>query len=110
MESSMGQKKTLYACVFFMMVFFLGCNCVHGRTLKNMKVDDKMNVGRDSKTIMTAEHNDLMVNEKAVQLSPPPYPPSSPPPPPPPGGKSAEDFRPTTPGHSPGIGHSISHD
>lgn len=98
MESSMGQKKTLYACVFLMMVFFLGSNCVHGRTLKNMKVDDKMNVGHDdSKTVI--------FDEKMVQLSPPPPPPS----PPPPGGKGAEDFRPTTPGHSPGIGHSLSH-
>lgn len=94
----MGQKKTLYACVFLMMVFFIGFNCVHGRTLKNMNVDD-------SKTIMMEKHNDLIGDEKAVQLSPPPPPPS----PPPPGGKGAEDFRPTTPGHSPGIGHSLSH-
>ncbi|KAG7539468.1 hypothetical protein ISN44_As13g031150 [Arabidopsis suecica] len=107
MESSMGQKKTLYACVFVMMLFFLGFNCVHGRTLK---VDDKVNGGRDdSKTMMALEkHNDMIVDEKVVQFSPPP------PPPPPPspsqsGGKGAEDFRPTTPGHSPGIGHSLSH-
>lgn len=29
------------------------------------------------------------------------------PPPPPPPPRSAQDFRPTTPGHSPGAGHSI---
>ncbi|CAD5336052.1 Precursor of CEP5 [Arabidopsis thaliana] len=103
MESFMGQKKTLYACYFLMLVFFLGFNCVHGRTLK---VDDKINGGHyDSKTMMAlAKHNDMMVDDKAMQFSPPP-----PPPPSQSGGKDAEDFRPTTPGHSPGIGHSLSH-
>lgn len=103
----MGQKKTLYACVFFMMLFFLGFNCVHGRTLKDMKVDDEINDSHDDSKTMMVKHNDLMVDDKAEQFSPPP------PPPPPPsqsGGKGAEDFRPTTPGHSPGIGHSLSHD
>ncbi|CAH8281057.1 unnamed protein product [Arabidopsis lyrata] len=104
MESSMGQKKTLYACIFLMMVFFLGFNCGHGRTLK---VDDKIDGGHDdSKTMMAlAKHNVMMVDDKTVQFSPPPPPPS----PSQSGGKEAEDFRPTTPGHSPGIGHSLSH-
>ncbi|KAL0692120.1 hypothetical protein Bca4012_059300 [Brassica carinata] len=102
MELSMCQKKTLFACVLLMMVLFKGFNCVHGRTLRNMKVDDKMNVGHDDSKKMMAMNNDLIVDEKAVQLS-------QPPPPPPPEGKGAEDFRPTTPGHSPGIGHSLSH-
>ncbi|XP_022552720.1 precursor of CEP5-like [Brassica rapa] len=101
-ESSMGQKKTLFVCVVLMMVLFNGFNCVHGRTLRNMKVDDKMNVGHDDSKTMKAMNNDLIVDEKAVQLS-------QPPPSPPPEGKYAEDFRPTTPGHSPGIGHSLSH-
>ncbi|KAJ0234363.1 Precursor of CEP5 [Hirschfeldia incana] len=100
MESSMDQKKTLFTCVFLMMVLFKGFNCVHGRTLRNIKVDDKMNVGHDDSKKMMAMNSDLIVDEKAVQLS-------QPPPPPPPEGKGAEDFRPTTPGHSPGIGHSL---
>lgn len=95
----MVQKKTLYACVILMIVFFLGFNRVHGRTLANMKVDD-------NKTTIMAKQNDLIGHEKVVQLSPPPPPPS----PPPSGGKGAEEFRPTTPGHSPSIGHSLSHD
>lgn len=100
----MGQKKTLSACVFLMMVFFLGFTCVHGRTLKNLKVDDRINDGHDDGRTMMAMHNDMMVDDNAVQFSPPP-----PPPPSPAGGKGPEDFRPTTPGHSPGIGHSLSH-
>ncbi|XP_010478680.1 PREDICTED: uncharacterized protein LOC104757623 [Camelina sativa] len=105
MESSMGQKKTLYACVFLMMVFFLGFNCVHGRTLKDMKTDDKINDGPDdSKMMMMAVLNDLKVDDKAMQFSPPPPPPSSQS-----GGKGTDDFRPTKPGNSPGIGHSLPH-
>ncbi|CAN8264098.1 unnamed protein product [Cochlearia groenlandica] len=91
MGSSMGQKKTLYVCVILMMI---GFNCVHGRTLKNMKVvDDKINVDYEDTKEM------VVVAEKEVQLSRPP------PPSPQEGGKGVEDFRPTTPGHSPGIGH-----
>ncbi|EOA15227.1 hypothetical protein CARUB_v10028621mg [Capsella rubella] len=100
MESSMGQKKTLYACVFLMMVFFLDFNCVHGRTLKDIKINDGPG---DSKRMM-AVHNDLMVDEKAVQFSPPPPPSSQSS-----EGKGPEDFRPTRPGNSPGIGHSLPH-
>ncbi|CAF2163639.1 unnamed protein product [Brassica rapa subsp. narinosa] len=99
MESYMGQKKTLFACVFLVMVLFLGFSCVHGRILKNMNVDHE-----DNKKMMVM-HNGLMVDQKTVQLSPSPPSPS----PPPPGGKGAEDFRPTSPGHSPGIGHSLPH-
>ncbi|KAL1196557.1 Precursor of CEP5 [Cardamine amara subsp. amara] len=102
MESSMGQKKTLSACVVLMIVFFLGFNCVHGRTLRNLKVDDQIIDGHDNSKTMMAMHNDMMVDDKAMQFSPPP-------PPSPAGDKGAEDFRPTTPGHSPGIGHSLSH-
>ncbi|KAJ0239057.1 Precursor of CEP5 [Hirschfeldia incana] len=98
MESSMGQKKTLFACVFLMMVLFLGLSCVQGRTLKKMNVDHE-----DNKKMMVM-HKGLMIDQKTVQLSP-----SPPSPPPPLGGKGAEDFRPTAPGHSPGIGHSLPH-
>ncbi|KAG7614478.1 hypothetical protein ISN44_As05g062610, partial [Arabidopsis suecica] len=98
-----GSKENIVRVLFFNVGVFLGFNCVHGRTLK---VDDKINGGHyDSKTMMAlAKHNDMMVDDKAMQFSPPP-----PPPPSQSGGKDAEDFRPTTPGHSPGIGHSLSH-
>ncbi|KAG2327258.1 hypothetical protein Bca4012_036260 [Brassica carinata] len=89
----MGQKKTLFACVFLMMVIFLGFICVQGRTLKYTKVDHD-----DDKKMMVMHNVQEKLSPSPPSLSPPP-----------PGGKGAEDFRPTSPGHSPGIGHSLPH-
>ncbi|OMP02048.1 hypothetical protein COLO4_11388 [Corchorus olitorius] len=110
----MAQNKVLsIVLVLVLLVFLQEIHCIAGR---HLKLDQKSNF---QKPILAKEtgstflegkvklHGDG-VNIKAADTNiaqSPPSPPSVKAQAPPP--KDAEDFRPTAPGHSPGVGHSI---
>lgn len=90
-----------YTCLFFLLMIFSHelISCTEGRNLK--VTSKKLNCGKclspdtDAKTI--AGDQSSGDSNSSVQIhSPPPATPGH-----------VEAFRPTTPGHSPGVGHSI---
>ncbi|KAK4584566.1 hypothetical protein RGQ29_022331 [Quercus rubra] len=98
----MAQSKLISAFLFLVFILSQQIQSIEGRHLR----DGKKSI--ESKTIQTQTkiyetetikhgrvlHGDDKSNEKIT----------SPPPPP---NRDVDDFRPTSPGHSPGVGHSI---
>nr|KJB17890.1 hypothetical protein B456_003G022300 [Gossypium raimondii] len=92
----MAQNKQLALLVLLLLVSFLQNQCVVGRHL----ISDRKETGTNFNKAAVANTQSL--------ASPSPPTPSvivaateTPPP------KNANDFRPTAPGHSPGVGHSL---
>ena len=113
----MAQNK-LAVLVLLLLVFFLEIQCIVGRHLivdQNHNFHKVKTYGRvlakETGTILDRKINlhGLNINKAAVaNMQSPPSPPSvvigttqAPPP------KKVDDFRPTAPGHSPGVGHSL---
>ncbi|XVE82769.1 hypothetical protein DITRI_Ditri16bG0032400 [Diplodiscus trichospermus] len=112
--------KNLPFLLFLLLVFFLEKQCILG---KHLILDQKHNVhkiqtygrtlAKETGTVILGRKVNLhgvYINKAAVAntQSPPSTPPSvvigetqAPPP------KNVGDFRPTAPGHSPGVGHSL---
>lgn len=93
----MAQNKQLALLVLLFLVSFLQIQCIVGRHL----ISDPKETGTN--------FNKLAVSNTQPLASPSPPTPTdvvvgateTPPP------KNANDFRPTAPGHSPGVGHSL---
>ncbi|KAK5843646.1 hypothetical protein PVK06_006104 [Gossypium arboreum] len=92
----MAQNKQLSFLVLLLLVSFLQIQCIVGRPL----ILDQKETGTEGNKAAVANTQSLA----------PPSPPTpsvvvgateTPPP------KNANDFRPTAPGHSPGVGHSL---
>ncbi|KAJ9177232.1 hypothetical protein P3X46_012470 [Hevea brasiliensis] len=118
----MAQTNLLFACIFFMLIFSQEIHSVDGRHLKLERKHKFSKLRTSSKfekqqTRFVDKHNVHGDNDSDVEVpttiwSPPATPvpagavigePGSSPPPP----GHVDDFRPTAPGHSPGVGHSI---
>jgi hypothetical protein len=84
-RSIMAQNKLISAFLFLLLIFSHKIQCNHGGKLH----------GGDS------------ANEAITKESPPTPPAAGVSQPPPPAGNDNDDFRPTTPGHRPGAGHSL---
>ncbi|KAG7993713.1 hypothetical protein I3843_01G018400 [Carya illinoinensis] len=121
----MAQKKILiFACLFFVLIFSQETQFIEGRRLLVGKNNEFQMLQTHSK-IHKKETNKLggkfrdvhhdmtatsdAITHEAILLSPPTavVDEGVAPPPPPPTHAMITDFRPTTPGHSPGIGHPI---
>ncbi|RHN42251.1 putative encoded peptide [Medicago truncatula] len=108
----MAQNKSIFSMIFLgIIIFSQTFMSIDGRYLKS-------NEGKQSLMKHNEASNDDIIhvsisisNAEILNMTPPNMVvngatgESSPPPPPP--GRDISDFRPTTPGHSPGIGHSI---
>lgn len=114
----MAQTQSILATLFLVLTLFLEIQSIEGRHLKfEMKYDipnlhSRLVSEKETKQIAGKSIDKTAYADEAVPSVPmTPMPPSqalgktqSPPPPPP---DHVVDFRPTTPGHSPGVGHSI---
>ena len=108
----MAQSKLISAFLFLVFILSQQIQSIEGRHFR----EGKRNI--ESKTIQTQTkiyetetikhgrvlHGDDKSNEEITSVSPPTVNVSQPPPPP---NRGVDDFRPTSPGHSPGVGHSI---
>ncbi|KAK9990594.1 hypothetical protein SO802_025579 [Lithocarpus litseifolius] len=111
----MAQIKLIYAFLFLVFILSQQIQSIEGRHLR----EGKKNI--ESKTIQTQTkiyktetikhgsvlHGDDKSIEEINSVSPPTLPTVSVSQPPPPPNRVVDDFRPTTPGHSIGVGHSI---
>ncbi|XVF17716.1 hypothetical protein REPUB_Repub10bG0147600 [Reevesia pubescens] len=114
----MAQNKLLSILVLLLHVFFLEIQCIVGRPLvlnrnhnfKKIQITEGEIVAKETGTTLDPKMNfhDVNINKAVVANTQSPPSPSAtigatqaPPP------KKADDFRPTTPGHSPGVGHSL---
>ena len=110
----MALSKLISAFLFLVFILSQQIQSIEGRHLR----EGKQSI--ESKTIQTQTkiyetetikhddrlHGDDKSNEEITSVSPPTLPTvnvSQPPP----TNRGVDDFRPTTPGHSPGVGHSI---
>jgi hypothetical protein len=111
----MAQNKLISAFLFLVLIFAQVIQCIEGRRLlvgKNNefqthqtqnKIYEKETIKRGGKL-----HGDDTTNEASTKVFPPTPPAVDVPMPPPPRSvRDINDFRPTAPGHSPGVGHSI---
>jgi hypothetical protein len=99
--------KLLCAFVFLVLFFSQELKFIEGRHLKTRasnKFLQKELVENNSKSHVN-EKSDKTVNATPMSPPSPPSPVVSEPHPSPPG--HVDDFRPTAPGHSPGVGHSL---
>ncbi|KAL4644859.1 hypothetical protein ACB092_02G194200 [Castanea dentata] len=102
----MAQSKSIAAFLFLVIIFSQQIQSIEGRHLREGKKSNK------SQTLQTQtkiyETETIKHDEEITSESPPAAPTtvnvSQPPPSP---NRGVDDFRPTTPGHSPGVGHSI---
>ncbi|KAG2719843.1 hypothetical protein I3760_02G009800 [Carya illinoinensis] len=116
----MAQNKLNISVFLFLALFlFQGSQLIQGRRLLVSKNNDSQPQNKIHEMETTINHgtgklhgDETTSKEPIIAKAshPPPPPPaervfSSQPPPPP--GHGIVDFRPTTPGHSPGVGHSI---
>ncbi|KAK9284660.1 hypothetical protein L1049_023836 [Liquidambar formosana] len=115
----MAQIKLIFACVF-LLIFSQEIQPIEGRHLKLGKKNELPKLLQTHSKFLVKETNiaedisklnDDSTN-KTVHANEPP-PPTAPgqvvdeSTPPPPLGRGVDDFRPTAPGHSPGVGHSL---
>lgn len=103
----MAQNKLIiFSMVFFALIIFQ----TQGRHLKSYESNDQNLLKNHEDLNMNNMHgNSLATTNAATPINgspPPPMPPSAVGGAPPPS-HGVGDFRPTTPGHSPGVGHSI---
>ncbi|KAJ9564537.1 hypothetical protein OSB04_000503 [Centaurea solstitialis] len=122
----MARTKSTLAIFILVLTISFNIRCVEGRHLKH-RTDPKNTFVKEARpykpsifrTEVTSRHGAKYAN-KALLTKPIVQTPSlrlqtktrieprlQPPPPPPPSPRGAEDFRPTAPGHSPGVGHSV---
>jgi hypothetical protein len=109
----MAQNKLTLAFLFLVLIFFQETQCVEGRSLLVAKNNEFQNLGTQNKIYERDQtikhggklHGDDSANKAITKESPTPAvvgvsqliaP-----------GHDIDDFRPTAPGHSPGVGHSI---
>ncbi|KAK3222455.1 hypothetical protein Dsin_009480 [Dipteronia sinensis] len=120
-------NKLLFSCLLLVLIFGQEIQSIQGRHLKFCKNNDfpklqshnKIILEKETKNINNTKQNNnlhgeqvptVRVTANANLMSPPAAlsvavgDQSLPPPPP---SRHADDFRPTAPGHSPGVGHSL---
>ncbi|XP_022774138.1 precursor of CEP5-like [Durio zibethinus] len=108
----MAQKKLLSILVLLLLVFVLEIQCVVGRHLifdRNHSSRKVQPYGKNlARIIPDPKINGVNIKAAVANTQSPPSPPSvvtgetqAPPP------KNVHDFRPKTPGHSPGVGDSL---
>ncbi|OAY35414.1 hypothetical protein MANES_12G100000v8 [Manihot esculenta] len=118
----MAQTNLFFTCVFFVLIFSQELHSVDGRHLKHEKKHKSSKLHTSNKfekeqtkfvdKLNVHGHNDSSVEVPPASRSSPAIPiPSGAvvdePPPSPTTPGHVDDFRPTAPGHSPGVGHSI---
>ncbi|XP_048128967.1 precursor of CEP5-like [Rhodamnia argentea] len=124
----MAQNKVLFAFVFLLFIFSLKLQSTQARLLKLtmhkqnpllnklqnanklLEKDPSETLAKQSKNLHGETSNKATDTNLSSTLPSPPSPPSAmvgPTTPPPSPGRSLDDFRPTAPGHSPGVGHSL---
>ncbi|KAL4644857.1 hypothetical protein ACB092_02G194000 [Castanea dentata] len=98
----MAQSKLISAFLFLVFILSQQIQSIEGRHLLE---EAQTKIG-ETETIKHGSvlHGDDKSNEEITSVSPPTVNVSQPAPPP---YRGVDDFRPTTPGHSPGVGHSI---
>ncbi|KAK2410910.1 hypothetical protein P8452_71662 [Trifolium repens] len=111
----MAQNKSIFFLIFLaLIVFSQTFESIEGRYLKSNEVKQSL-MKHNNANNENVVHGSISISNAAIltSMSPPsavvngatgepslPSPPTTP-------GRDVSDFRPTTPGHSPGIGHSI---
>ncbi|KAJ4714909.1 Precursor of CEP3 [Melia azedarach] len=115
----MAQIKLTFVCLLLVLIFSQEIQSIEGRNLKLERANELPKLQTYKKIAekepenISEQKNNLhgdkypTVSASNADLSPPTAPSvgvgeSVPPPP-----KNAENFRPTAPGHSPGVGHSL---
>ncbi|KAF7809815.1 precursor of CEP3-like [Senna tora] len=86
----MAQNKPFISLIFFALILCQAFQCIDA--IRNLKFQEPY---------QNHMHGGLVVTTTAINTSPP-TPPSAAAP-----GHNVDDFRPTAPGHSPGVGHSV---
>ncbi|KAM3709333.1 hypothetical protein ACB098_02G165900 [Castanea mollissima] len=108
----MAQSKLISAFLFLVFILSQQIQSIEGRhwlegekSIESKTIQAKTKIG-ETETIKHGSvlHGDDKSNEEITSVSPPTVNVSQPAPPP---NRGVDDFRPTTPGHSPGVGHSI---
>ncbi|KAJ9170721.1 hypothetical protein P3X46_018810 [Hevea brasiliensis] len=119
----MAQTNLFFACVFFVLIFSQELQSIEGK--RHLKLERKHKLSKlptsnkfeREQKIFVDKHNVHGDNDSDVEVPTTFWSPPAPPvpagevvgmpglSPPPPG--HVDDFRPTAPGHSPGVGHSI---
>ncbi|TXG59461.1 hypothetical protein EZV62_014034 [Acer yangbiense] len=120
-------NKLIFSCFLLVLIFGQEIQSIQGRHLKfgknnefpKLQSHNKIILEKETRNINNAKQNNnlhgeefptVRVTANANLMSPPAAPSvavgdqSLPPPPPP---RHTDDFRPTAPGHSPGVGHSV---
>ncbi|KAJ6736656.1 PRECURSOR OF CEP5 [Salix viminalis] len=106
----MEKIKLLCAFVFLVLFFSEELQFIEGRHLKT-RISSKFlqkemrKLAENNSKFHVNENSDKSVDTAQTSPSAPPTPAVSEPHPSPPG--HVDDFRPTAPGHSPGVGHSL---
>ncbi|PON43960.1 Transmembrane protein [Parasponia andersonii] len=111
--ASLSMPFFTFSLFLFSLIFTQGIPSIDGRPLMNL---GKTNI-KDTTKIVGPNYRDAQADRASKVAAPslanatPPAPPSGQAviggSPPPPLGHDISDFRPTAPGHSPGVGHSI---
>ena len=117
-------NKLIFSCLLLVLIFGQEIESIQGRNLKLGKKNEfpklqaynkileketrKINNAKQNNSLHGEEFPTVRVTANANLISPPAAPSvavgeSLPPPPP----RHVDDFRPTAPGHSPGVGHSL---
>ncbi|KAK7814806.1 precursor of cep3 [Quercus suber] len=108
----MTQSKLISAFLFLVFILSQQIQSIEGRHLRGGKKSIESKTIQTQTEIYETEtikhsrvlHGDDKSNEEITSVSSSTVNVSQPPPPP---NRGVDDFRPTSPGHSPGVGHSI---
>lgn len=110
----MSQMKLIFACLILFLIFCQEIQCTEGRHLKLERQNESQKLQIYNETLeietrkLVEQKGNLLVDENSAvtvanaTVSPSADGLSAPPP-----SKHADDFRPTAPGRSPGVGHAI---
>ncbi|KAK4584565.1 hypothetical protein RGQ29_022330 [Quercus rubra] len=101
----MALSKLISAFLFLVFILSQQIQSIEGRHLR----EETQTKIYETETIKHEDrlHGDDKSNKEITGVSPPTLPTVNVSQPPPPPNRGVDDFRPTTPGHSPGVGHSI---
>ena len=111
----MALSKLISAFLFLVFILSQQIQSIEGRHLREGKKSIESKTIQTQTKIYETEtikhddrlHGDDKSNKEITGVSPPTLPTVNVSQPPPPPNRGVDDFRPTSPGHSPGVGHSI---